>query len=150
MLAVVVMAALLLLYLGLVIQLAVRLLLVDSGVSKALGIALIVLPLIGLWALTAELLFGLRSQRLADRLRLAGELPVDDLPKRPSGRPDRAAADAQFPRYKAEVEEAPQSWGAWFRLGLAYDASGDRRRARGAIREAIRLERASRTVSSVE
>ncbi len=142
--AVVVMAALLLLYLGLVVQLAVRLILVDNGVSKVLGVALVVLPLVGLWALLAELLFGLRSQRLADRLAAEGELPADDLPKRPSGRPDRAAADAQFPRYRADVESAPQSWGAWFRLGLAYDASGDRRRARGAIREAIRLERATR------
>jgi Flp pilus assembly protein TadD len=38
------------------------------------------------------------------------------------------------------VEQDPASWRAWFRLGLAYDASGDRRRARGAIRRAIALQ----------
>nr|WP_307812237.1 hypothetical protein [Lacisediminihabitans changchengi] len=137
------MTALLVLYLVLVTQLAIRLISVDEPVAKALGIALLVLPVIGLWALIAELLFGLRSQRLTRRLADAGELPADTLPSRASGRPVRSAADAEFPRYKAEVEADPGSWQAWFRLGLAYDASGDRRRARQAIRRSIALERAS-------
>ncbi|MET4781982.1 hypothetical protein [Glaciihabitans sp. UYNi722] len=141
--AVILMAALLMLYLVLVTQLAVRLLAVDNGVSKALGIALIVLPLLGLWALIAELLFGIRSERLVRMLDASGELPVDNLPKRTSGRPERGPADEEFPRYQAEVEADPGSWKAWFRLGLAYDASGDRRRARQSIRRAITLERAA-------
>ncbi|HEY0259288.1 MAG TPA: hypothetical protein VGC18_05500 [Lacisediminihabitans sp.] len=142
-LAAIVMALLLALYLVLVGQLAVRLVLIDSGVSRALGVALMVLPIIGVWALVAELLFGLRSQRLVRLLASADELPVDTLPHRTSGRPERAAADAEFPRYRAEVEAAPGSWKAWFRLGLAYDASGDRRRARQSIRRAIALERSA-------
>ena len=139
-----VMTALLVLYLVLVTHLAVRLISVDEPVAKVLGIALLVLPVIGLWALIVELLFGLRSQRLTTILAEAGELPVDDLPTRASGRPVRAAADAEFPRYRAEVEADPGSWRAWFRLGLAYDASGDRRRARQAIRRSIALERSTR------
>ena len=139
-----IMTALLVLYLVLVTQLAVRLISVDEPVAKVLGIALLVLPVIGLWALIVELLFGLRSQRLTTILAEAGELPVDDLPTRASGRPVRAAADAEFPRYRAEVEADPGSWRAWFRLGLAYDASGDRRRARQAIRRSIALERSTR------
>jgi predicted Zn-dependent protease len=71
-------------------------------------------------------------------------LPVDTLPHLPSGRPDRAAADLDFPKYQAEVEEHPEDWTRWYRLALAYDASGDRRRARWATRRAIRVERASR------
>ena len=118
---------------------------VQSGTAPgiAIGVALLVLPLIGAWALTVEVLFGVRSERLVRLLEATGELPVDDLPTRPSGRPFRDAADADFPRYQAEVDAAPEDWRAWFRLGLAYDASGDRRRARGAIRTAIRLERAA-------
>jgi hypothetical protein len=142
--AAILMAALLLLYLVVVAQLALRLIALDDAVSRALGIALIVLPLIGLWALAAELLFGVRSQRLTSILGAAGELPVDTLPARASGRPIRSAADAEFPRYKAEVEADPGSWKTWFRLGLAYDASGDRRRARASIRRAIALERSAR------
>ncbi len=142
--AAILMAALLLLYLVVVAQLALRLIVIDDAVSRALGIALLVLPLIGLWALAAELLFGIRSQRLTMMLAAAGELPVDDLPSRASGRPIRSAADAEFPKYKAEVEADPGSWGAWFKLGLAYDASGDRRRARRSIRRSISLERSAR------
>lgn len=137
------MAALLVIYLVLVAQLAFRLFSVDSGIAKALGIALIVLPLLGFWALVAELLFGIHSGRLVRLLQSDGGLPTDSLPRRASGRPYRAAADAAFPRYQAEVEADPASWQAWFRLGLAYDASGDRRRARQSIRRAIELERVS-------
>jgi cytochrome c-type biogenesis protein CcmH/NrfG len=136
-----IMSALLLLYLAAVAQLAISLIIAGDLLAKGIGIALLVLPLIGAWAMAAELAFGLRSQRLADRLHGEGALPVDDLPKRSSGRTDRAAADAQFPGYRSEVEGNPDDWRAWFRLGLAYDASGDRRRARQSIRRAISLER---------
>ena len=136
------MALLLLLYLGLVVQLAVRLFLVDNGISKALGVALIVLPLLGAWALSAEIMFGIRSQRLGEIVARDGDLPTDHVPLRPSGRPVRSAADVEFPRYQRAVENDPGSWREWFRLGLAYDACGDRRRARQSIRQAITLSRA--------
>ena len=142
--AAIVMAALLALYLVFVAQYALRLISSESGIDKALGIALAVLPIIGAWALLAELLFAFRAGRLTRILAVEGNLPLDSLPKLASGRPDRVAADAEFPAYQAEVEASPESWRAWFRVGLAYDASGDRRRARWAVRQAIRLERTTR------
>jgi hypothetical protein len=144
-LAVVLMAALLVLYLALVGWRAVLFVLSGEPVGVLIGIALIVLPIIGMWALSAELFFGFRSERLVRLLDAQGALPVEELPIRPSGRPERSAADADFPRYQAETDAAPDDWGAWFRLGLAYDAAGDRRRARGAIRTAIALERSRTT-----
>ena len=136
-----IMAALLVLYLVLVVQYALLLILDPSPLAKLSGVALIVLPLIGGWALASDLLFVVRAERLVKRLEAAGELPIDDLPRLPSGRPDPAAADEEFPMYQARVEADPDSWKAWVLLGLAYDASGDRRRARWATRRAIRLER---------
>ena len=136
------MAALLLLYLVFVAQYALRLLLDPQPIAKVMGGALLVLPLIGLWALIAELLFAFRAEGLAARLEREGRVPEDEVPLSPSGRPDREAADALFPKYQAEVEAAPEDWAAWFRLALAYDASGDRRRARWATRRAIRVSRA--------
>jgi cytochrome c-type biogenesis protein CcmH/NrfG len=138
--AVVVMAVLLVFYLVLVGTRAV--LFIQSGeiVGVVIGIALLILPLIGFWALAREVSFGIRSERLMRQLDELGELPAD-LPVRPSGRPYREAADEQFPAAQAEVEAEPENWRAWLRLGLAYDASGDRKRARGAIRTAIDLER---------
>jgi hypothetical protein len=141
--AVFVMAALLALYLVFVAQYAVRLILDPNGIAKAIGIALLVLPLVGAYTLVAELRFALRSEQLVKRLESEGRLPVDDLPRLPSGRRDPVAADAEFPSYRAEVEAEPESWEAWLRLALAYDASGDRARARWAAREAIRRERAA-------
>ncbi|HEY5223185.1 MAG TPA: tetratricopeptide repeat protein [Microbacteriaceae bacterium] len=141
--AAILMALLLLVYVVLVGQQAVLMLVSGQAVGIVMGCALIVFPLIALWAIARELAFGVRTEKLVRILDAEGGLPVDDLPHRASGRPLREAADAAFPAYRAEVEAQPQSWRAWFRLGLAYDASGDRKRARHALREAIRLYRAS-------
>lgn len=145
--AALVMAALLVFYIAVVGWRAV--LFLGSGIPAgvAIGIALLVLPLIGIWALVRELQFGARTERLVKILDEQGELPLERLPVRASGRPVRDAADAEFPAFKAAVDAAPESWQAWFRLGLAYDASGDRRRARRAIRTAISLERARHTAA---
>lgn len=143
-----VMAVLLLVYLVLVAQLAVRFMTVDEPVSTAIGVALVVLPLIGLWALIVEIVFGVRSERLGRRLMAVSGDPMAGLPHLPSGRVERAAADEVFPQFQAAVEAAPESWEVWYQLGLAYDACGDRRRARATIRRAIGIERGSERGSS--
>ncbi|MEI8411218.1 MULTISPECIES: hypothetical protein [unclassified Kribbella] len=114
-------------------------LLIGTGdpVAVVLGIAVLVIPLLGAYLVWRELQFGRRTEALARELEAAGGLPVDDLPRRPSGRIDRTAADAAFGKYKAEAEAAPEDWRVWFRLSTAYDAAGDRRRARSTMRTAI-------------
>ncbi|MFS0714417.1 tetratricopeptide repeat protein [Microbacterium sp. 2P01SA-2] len=139
-----VMAALLALYIVFVAQRAVLLVMTGEPVGVAMGVALIVLPIIAAWALGRELMFGASASRLARRLEQESALPEESVDLSPSGRPDRAEADALFPRYREAVEVAPEDWRAWFRLGLAYDGAGDRRRARQAVRTAISLERAQR------
>ncbi|GAA1059825.1 tetratricopeptide repeat protein [Agromyces bracchium] len=137
----VVMAVLLVLYVALVGWRAVQFVLTGEPVAIAMGVALIVLPIVAVWAIWRELAFGVRSQRLVERLDSEGALDLG-IPVRPSGRPERGEADAAFPEFRAAVEAEPDSWRAWLRLGLAYDAAGDRRRARRAVRRAIELERA--------
>lgn len=110
-----------------------------GAVPIALGVAILVLPLIGLWALAREWRFGRRTQRLGAELASRDALPADDLPRRPSGRPVREAADARFAEVRTRVEADPQAWERWFELAVAYDAAGDRRRARSAMRRAISL-----------
>jgi hypothetical protein len=141
--AVAIMAALLALYLVFAVRYGFILIGVGQPVPVAIGVALLVLPIVGAWAMVAELLFAVRTDRLAKRLEDEGGMPSEPVPVSPSGRVDRAAADALFPSYRAAVDADPESWRAWFRLGLAYDASGDRRRARWATRTAIRLAKAS-------
>jgi cytochrome c-type biogenesis protein CcmH/NrfG len=139
-----VMAALLALYIVLVGQRAWLLLVSGDPVGVAMGAALVVLPLIAAWALGRELWFGVRAQQLGTRLEAEGALPQDEVAVRPSGRVMREDGDAVFPAYRAEVDAHPDDWRAWYRLGLAYDAAGDRRRAREAVRAAIRLEKTDR------
>lgn len=138
------MAALLGLYIVLLGARAIAFMASGEPVGIAIGVALLVLPIVGAYALWQELSFGFNSQRLLDRLATEGGLPEDDLPRRASGRPERAAADAAFPAYREAAEQHPDDWRTWIRLGLAYDAAGDRRRARQSIRTGIDKEKRSR------
>jgi hypothetical protein len=136
---------LLVLYLVVAFQRAVLLLGDPEPVAKAIGAAYLILPMIGAWALIRELLFGARTEEMAKILEAEGGLPEDTLPRTPGGRIVREAADAEFEKYRLETEAAPDDWRSWFRLSCAYDASGDRKRARAAMRDAIRLFRSQPT-----
>ncbi len=114
-----------------------------SVVPVLLGLAVLVVPVLGLVLIGAEVRFGRRCARLAAELEAEQGLPVDDLPRRPSGRVDRDAADEQFAAMRAETERAPQDWRSWFRLALAYDLAGDRTRGRAAARHALNLHAAA-------
>src|ERR1700761_4154547 len=63
---------------------------------KVLGIAVLVLPLVGIWVVVAEIRFGFATQRLGGELDREGALPEPELPRLPSGRVDRRAADELF------------------------------------------------------
>ncbi|MBP2323933.1 hypothetical protein JOF56_004318 [Kibdelosporangium banguiense] len=119
---------------------AVALLRTGTGVGIGLGVGVLLLPIVGAWVVYATIRFGLRIEQLAQRLAAEGTLPdTSDLPRMPSGRIDRSAADAWFEERRAEVEGAPEDWRAWFRLAHGYDIAGDRRRAREAMRKALEL-----------
>lgn len=130
---------LLVFWLVIALQRSIILLTDPDLVAKALGLAYLLLPLIGGWAMIRELLFGIQTSKMANDLDGEGGLPVDDLPRTPAGRIVRAAADARFPEYQANVEAAPNDWRGWFSLSCAYDAAGDRTRARRSMRTAGKL-----------
>ncbi|KRE76497.1 hypothetical protein [Arthrobacter sp. Soil762] len=132
---------LLVFYLVVSFQRSVLLLVDSSPAAKAIGAAYLVLPAIGAWAMIRELLFGARTEQMAKVLEAEGGLPVDELPRTPAGRIVRSAADLEFEKYKAEAEAAPGDWRSWFRLSCAYDAAGDRKRARASMRDAVKLFR---------
>jgi hypothetical protein len=106
-----------------------------------LGLALMVLPLIGIWVMVSTLRAGLAHQRLARLIKDDGmELDVSTLPRMPSGRIQRDAADALFETVRDELDNDPDNWRRWYRLARAYDYAGDRSRAREAMRKAVELE----------
>ena len=107
--------------------------------ARCSGLALIVLPLLGLLLVWREIEFGRRTAALARALeaggRAAGRRPAAPAlgAGRPRGRGRAVRADAD------EAEAHPDDWRVWFRLALAYDAAGDRTRARAAARHAVAL-----------
>lgn len=138
-----VLVGLVLLYAVLLGQRAWLLLTSGEPVGVALGAALVVVPVLVVLGVLREVRFGAQTERMGRALEAEGGLPPDDLPRTPGGRVVRAAADEAFARYRAEADAAPDDWRTWFRLALAYDASGDRRRARSAMRHAASLHGAS-------
>ncbi|WP_070378256.1 hypothetical protein [Rhodococcus sp. WMMA185] len=116
-----------------------------GGAAVGLGIGVLILPVLGAWIVYATLRAGFQHQYLSRRIAEESlELDVTDLPRRPSGRIERDAADALFQQVKSEWEEDPDNWRHSYRLARAYDYAGDRGRARETMRRAVELERAER------
>jgi cytochrome c-type biogenesis protein CcmH/NrfG len=131
----------LLVYLVLLGRTAVLMISSGRAVAIVLGVALLILPAIGLWAMIATLRAGFAHQKLARLVAEGGmELDVGALPRRPSGRIERDAADALFDRIRAELDSDPHDWRRWYRLARAYDYAGDRGRAREAMKKAVELQ----------
>ncbi|KRE31879.1 hypothetical protein ASG82_02650 [Mycobacterium sp. Soil538] len=121
--------------------------LIESGEAAAIGLgaAILILPVVGAWAMIATLRAGLAHQRLARLAREQGmELDVSALPRRPSGRISRDAADALFATVREEVEADPDDWRRWYRLARAYDYAGDRSRARETMKKAVQMQESAR------
>lgn len=116
---------------------------VNTGEPAAVGfgLALMAFPLIGAWIMVATLRAGLAHQRLARIAKEEGmELDISSLPRMPSGRIQRDAADALFESVREEVQRHPDDWRRWYRLARAYDYAGDRGRAREAMKKAVEME----------
>ena len=121
----------------------IAVLLIGSGQVAAvgLGVALLILPAIGLWAMIATLRAGFAHQKLTRLIVEDGmELDVSTLPRRPSGRIQQHAADALFDTVRTELRSEPEDWRRWYRLARAYDYAGDRGRARKAMKKAVELQ----------
>ena len=128
-------------YFAMLTRTAVALIRSGTPAAVALGIGVLILPMVGAWVLFATLRAGLSHQRLA---RLAAEdgmeLDVADLPRMPSGRIQRDAADALFTKTRVELDADPDNWVRWYRLARAYDYAGDRGRARETMRRAVAIQ----------
>lgn len=132
-------AAVLVVYFVLVGGRGVLLIQQGTPVTVAFGLAVLVMPGIGLWFLWHTTRFARSANRLARELEAEGGLPPDELERTPGGRIDRASADAVFTTRKTEAERQPGDWRNWFRLAVAYHDARDTPRARKAMQRAIAL-----------
>lgn len=131
----------LLMYLAFLGRIAVLLIASGSVAAIGMGLALLIMPFIGLWAMIATLRDGFAHQKLSRLIAEDGmELDAGALPRRPSGRIERDAADALFHTVRGELDADPDNWRRWYRLARAYEFAGDRRRAREAMKTAVALQ----------
>ena len=123
-------------------RIAISLIGTGDAAAVIIGIGVLILPLLGVWIVVATVRAALSHQHLARRIHDEGlELDTSDLPRRPSGRIERAAADELFNQVKQEWEADPDNWRVSYRLARAYDYAGDRTRARETMRRAVALEK---------
>lgn len=123
-------------------------------IGWGLGIGVLLLLILTVWAIWREILFGLHSSRLAHEYDAAADTGTAEL----SGVPEDAAvlpegataardlrarhAREEFEAARGALEaDGDEDWQAWYRLALAYDANRDRKHARASLRRAIRLRR---------
>lgn len=143
-LAAVAMSVIVGLYFVLVAGRAVLFIAAPEPMAKALGVALFVLPVVGVWWLAHEWRLGTTVQRMASVLEEQGRLPIHDGDVDAHGRLTQEAQDAVFEVSRRNVEMHPDDWAAWFHVAYAYDAARDRQMARKSLRHAALLFKAER------
>ncbi|MFM2373370.1 MAG: hypothetical protein RJA75_266 [Actinomycetota bacterium] len=131
------MAALVVFYVVLLGQQGYLFLMQDDPTGKVMGFFILVLPAFGIWGIFRELKFGLNIEKLAKTLEDENGWPSFEFSIRPSGRAVKSEALLEFEKFRVASEADPENWRKWFALGLIYDACGDRKRARMAMRKAI-------------
>jgi hypothetical protein len=131
------MAALVVLYVVLLGQQGYLFVMQDDPTGKVMGFFILVLPAFGIWGIFRELKFGLNIEKLGKTLEDEKGWPSFEFSIRPSGRAVKSEALLEFEKFRVAAEADPENWRKWFALGLIYDACGDRKRARMAMRKAI-------------
>ena len=132
-------AGLALIYLVVLGQFGIVLIISGTPIGIITGALILVFPVLGIWAIIREFRFGIKVEALSKRVKAEGSWPQFDLEVKPSGRVVRASADKVFAEYQALAQDKPNDWHSWFNLSLAYDAAGDRPRARKAMQKALAL-----------
>jgi hypothetical protein len=135
------MGALTLIYVLLLSNTGFTLLAIDNLTAKAMGALILVFPVFAIWLTVMEFRFALRLEKLSKQIETDGTWPELKFEFRPSGRATKESAAIVFAEYAKKVAADADNYLNWFALGLAYDAAGDRRRARASMRRALKLSR---------
>ena len=125
-----ILTAILLVYLGFTILRGIDFLQVDDPAVQALGIAVLVLPILGAILIYREIKFGKLSYLMGQTIS-EDYLPAIDL----SETQKRDYLDKAIERAKAQM----QSWQAWYSVALAYDLLKERKLAREAMKYSVEL-----------
>ncbi len=125
-----ILTVILLVYLGFTVLRGLDFLSVDDPAVQALGIAVLILPILGAILIYREIKFGklsyLMGQTISDDY-----LPTNDLTEEQK----RDYLDLAIERAKSHME----NWQAWYSVALAYDLLKERKLAREAMKYSVEL-----------
>ena len=128
-----------LVYLVLIGVRGIELILAGGARNLVFGIGVLLIPILAGGLIVRELRFGYDTVQLGRTLAAEDGIPLDTVERDEFGRIDAAKADIEWQRRKALVDQAPDDWRARFLLAVAYDNARDRKQARVAARQAIKL-----------
>lgn len=111
-----------------------------SPIAIAMGAGMLLFPIVAVWAISKEIRFGFAAEALTKRA-ISENLIELNLDLRPSGRATKESAAKAFEDLKQDFDET--LWTNWFLLSEAYEAAGDRKRARASMRKALLLAKQS-------
>lgn len=102
----------------------------DDPAVKALGISVLILPLIGTILVIREIRFGRLSYQMGQTIDTS-YLPTNGM----SETQKQANLDSAIEKAKANMK----SWQAWYSVALAYDLLSERKLAREAMQYSVEL-----------
>lgn len=111
----------------------------DEGLGRLVAVAVLMVPFAGVWLVWREARFGRATEELGAELAAHEGFPSHEGPPWSAAGFAREQADLAVALHRSAVETAPDDWAAWYRLGLAYDAMGNRSSGRAAMRHAVAL-----------
>lgn len=130
-----ILTAILSVYLVFTILRAIDFLQVDDPAVKALGIAILVLPILGAILILREIKFGKLSYQMGQTID-ESFLPTTQL----SEDQKSEFLDQAIERAKSQMD----SWQAWYSVALAYDLLKERKLAREAMQYSVELYQAAK------
>lgn len=129
-----ILAAVLSVYLFFAASRGIDLIRTDDPAVQALGVAVLILPILGAFLVIREIRFGKLSYQMGQVIDEA-YLPAADI-----------AADQKNANLVAAIDRAKEdmdNWKAWYSVALAYELMNERKLAREAMRYSVELFQAA-------
>lgn len=129
-----ILAAVLSVYLFFAASRGIDLIRTDDPAVQALGVAVLILPILGAFLVIREIRFGKLSYQMGQVIDEA-YLPAADI-----------AADQKNANLVAAIDRAKEdmdNWQAWYSVALAYELMNERKLAREAMRYSVELFQAA-------
>ena len=140
-----VIVAITLLYAFLLFERGIVLIQDGQPIAIAMGLAILIFPVLAVATIFYELRFGMRLAHL-EKLLLASDISAPEYNLLPSGRAEKESGQQVFAELKQRLEKDETNYLTWYLLADCYDKLGDRKRARAAARKAISIAKQSKAL----